>query len=141
MPKQTHSTEEVRRIAIDIGRECLENNTRPSYSEVARRVGRHHRWLTQNPTEELERLRLMCSREWMLMGTLPPAAMSQDSPPPPMPEDYPVGDDLYGVLNHPGRLQQFCRLAESAGVQGAFWYVKQCHENLYAPQPTATDAA
>jgi hypothetical protein len=133
MTQKTPSTDEVREIAIEIGRECIANGTRPSYSEVARRMGRHTRWLTHNPTDKLERLRLMCSREWMMMGTLPPAAMSQDSPPPPMPDEYPVGDDLYGILNHPDRLRMFCDLARSARIEGAMWYVKWRYKDFYAP--------
>lgn len=139
MPRQMPSTDEVRKIAIEIGSECLANGTRPSYAEVAYRMGRHCRWLTQNPTEEVERLRLMCCREWMMMGTLPPADRGQDSPPPPMPDDYPVGDDLYKVLIDPRRLRLFCDLARSAEIQGALWYAKQ--EHGYYSQPTPKDAA
>ena len=139
MPRQMPSTDEVRKIATAIGRECLANGTRPSYAEVARRFEREDRWLTHRPTEAIERLRFAALHTWMVMGVLPPADRGQDSPPPPMPEDYPVGDDLYKVLIDRRRLRLFCDLARSAGIQGALWYARQ--EHGYYAQPTPQDAA
>jgi len=52
-----------------------------------------------------------------------------------------AGDDLYSILNHPGRLAMFCRLTESAGIAGAMRYAQQQHERIYATQPTPQDAA
>ena len=46
-----------------------------------------------------------------------------------------AGDDLYGILNHPGRLAMFCRLAESGGIETALRYAQQQHERIYADTP------
>lgn len=139
MPRQMPSTDEVRKVATAIGHECLANGTRPSYAEIARRFERGDRWLTHRPTEALERLRFAALHTWMVMGVLPPmeATPAESSS---IPYRYPTGDDLYGILNHPGRLHMFCRLAESGGIETALRYAQHQHERIYA-QPTPQDAA
>lgn len=130
---------EVQEVARVIGSECLANNTRPSYAEVACRLGRHNRWLTDGG-ETVDRLRATVLREWMLMGVLPPRIVQPKEDETPIPDEYPTGDDLFGILNHPGRLQMFCRLAESGGAGAALTYAQKQYERFYA-QPTPKDAA
>jgi len=130
---------EVQEVARSIGRECLANNTRPSYAEVARRLGRHNRWLTDGG-ETVDKLRSAVLREWMLMSVLPPRILQPKEDETPIPDEYPTGDDLFGILNHPGRLHMFCSLAKSGGAGAALTYAQKQYERFYA-QPTPQDAA
>jgi hypothetical protein len=132
------TTEDVRLVAEAIGHECLTKGTRPSYAEVARRFERNARWLTDSPTEAIERLRFTALHTWIVMGVMPPLDARRKSPE--MPYRYPTGDDLLGILSHPGRLHMFCRLAESGGIETALRYAQQQHERIYA-EPSPPDAA
>jgi hypothetical protein len=147
-PKPTPSTEEVREIAIAYALECKSENRRPKLSDVAVLLGRHQRWLTTNPTPTNLRVRAIIMKAWHELGTAPAATpelktdvWDGQKEPDAIPAEYPVGDDLYGILNHPGRLAMFCRLAESGGIESALRYAQQQHEAIYAPQPTAKSPA
>lgn len=147
MPKQTHSAEKVREIAIAYALECKAENRRPKLSDVAVLLGRHQRWLTTNPTPSNLRVRAIIMQAWIELGTVPAAKPEFNTnvwdghkEPDTIPAEYPTGDDLYGILNHPGRLAMFCRLTESGGIESALRYAQQQHERIYA-EPTPQDAA
>lgn len=147
MEKQHLSAENVREIAVAYALECKANNCRPKLSDVAVRLGRHQRWLTTNPTPTKLRVRAIIMQAWIELGMAPAAKpefntsvwdghKESDT----IPAEYPAGDDLYGILNHSGRLAMFCRLTESGGIESALRYAQQQHERIYA-QPTSQDAA
>ena len=142
--KPTLSPEEVQAIAYAYAQECRAKGHRPTMADMAERLGYHRRWLTTNPTPRNLVVRAIILKTWIEMDA-PPCAKSFDNeireeepddiPAPPMPETPIAGDDLYGILNHPGRLAMFCRLAESGGIGAALTYAAQQHERIYA-QPT-----
>ena len=124
------SREEIQRLAREYGQECNAKKTRPQLGEMAKRLGRHSRWLTTNPTLTTRCARALVVREWIMLDCsagidIEPAPRTPQKEPAEKPavlEDYPAGEDLYQVLQHPGRLQQFCTLAETAGIEGALRY-------------------
>jgi hypothetical protein len=146
----TPSTTEVREIATAYALECKAKNCQPSFSEMGRRLGKNPQWLLPRTAQSVaaQIARAETIKTWIKMDisissvTGPGRAVADDDddiPATPLPASPIAGDDLYGILNHPGRLAMFCRLTESGGIGAALRYAQKQHERIYA-QPTKTTA-
>ena len=134
------SNEQVLELARQYGQQCIANGQIASQSGFSRFCGMGSDWF--HSTSPLRRAIVL--KEWMTMKVrMNPSGGGKPikDPPTPMPDKYPVGDDLYGILNHPGRLAMFCSLAKSGGIEGALVYAQQQHERFYAEPEAAEDAA
>ncbi len=135
---------EIRAIARAYALECQQGDIKPSLRGICSRFNRHNCWLTTSPLTANARLvRSIIVMEWRTMGVPLTAAQIGLDPQPPhwqgpkpaprpelateaegIPAEYLEGDALHEVLQHPGRLRQFCNLVDTAGLAGAFRYAQ-----------------
>jgi hypothetical protein len=134
----------IRAQAREYAADCAARNHRVSLAEMSQRLGYNARWLSNGDGTRASLARAIIVREWIecqanVHGL---ATFYRERPEVAEPRgetewnfDYPEGDDLYQVLNHPGRLRQFCDLVETAGPGGAFRYAQQVIRFCQQPSP------
>jgi hypothetical protein len=131
--------------------ECQRLGQRVTLAEMSRRLGRASYWLADPRNQTAVRCRAIIVSEWIAIAAeipsfLPPSDLGQSTAPASLDDldigtAYPAGDDLLRVLNHPGRLAQFCSLVETAGPSGAFRYAQQVHSFYQANAANRTENA
>ena len=152
-PTPLPDDDRIKEIARDYALECRRGNVRPTLMGAATRLGRNSLWLVSRSTHAAVRVRAIVMAEWMALGieidpnsvdvqcyrksrakaTAPAPAPTPEPEPEPeqnpmLPTEYLGGADLYQVLQHPGRLEQFCRLVDSLGPAGAFRYAQMVRD-------------
>lgn len=139
MPRPRPDNDTIRRIATEYALECKAARKKPAWTEISQRLGMSDRWLTGKPNPAALLAKSIILKAWIAVGTAKPESrlghtFTADRPEADIPAEYPKGDDLYGLLNHPERLKLFCSLIETAGLGGALQYTQITYKNLYAQQ-------
>lgn len=116
-------------LAQQYGQKCLAEKRLASGHAFSVFCGKCGSWFRSTP----ERRRDLVLREWRQMGlqTSPAGNRKTRAEKSAFPPRYPVGDDLLGILNHPGRLRMFCNLAQSGGIPTALRYAQYAFERIY----------
>lgn len=116
-------------LAQQYGQQCLAENRLASGTAFSVFCGKCGSWFRSTP----ERRRDLVLRQWQQMGlqTSPAGNRKANAEKAAFPTGYPAGDDLLGILNHPGRLRMFCNLAQSGGIETALRYAQYAFERIY----------
>lgn len=119
-------------LAQQYGQQCLLEKRLASQTAFSHFCGKCGSWFRSSPG----RRRDLVFREWTKLGLgLSPAGdRRRPKAQPEFPAGYPVGDDLLGILNHPGRLRMFCNLAQSGGIETALRYSQLTFQRIYGDQ-------